>query len=96
MIEQAKRQRDIPRWLSISAFVFAVLGLAGIAVIEIGNCQNVNWLSYVLIALIYIPIQIVTEGILSSYLESSKWVVKLVPIILLVAFYTVLVLFKSN
>ena len=57
------------------------------AAIEVSGTYNQGWVSYVIVALIYFPIQIVTEGLLSAFWESPKWLSKLIPAILILCFY---------
>ena len=89
-----QNQIQLPMWFKIGATVFAILGLAALAAIEINGTYNQNWVSFVLIAALYIPIQIITEGILSVYWENPKWVTKIVPVIFLVCFYAAIFYFK--
>ena len=86
---------DIPVWLKVGAIIFSVLGLTALAAIEINGAYNQSWVSYVLIAFLYIPIQIITEGILSVYWESPKWIIKSIPIIFLICFYSAILYFKQ-
>ena len=80
-------QTELPMWLKVVAIIIVVAGLSALAAIEISGAQNINWLSFLLLALLYIPIQIITEGILSAYWESPKWIIKTIPIIFLACFY---------
>jgi hypothetical protein len=81
-------------WLIVGATIFSILGLAALAAIEINGKYNQSWVSFVLIAVLYIPIQIITEGILSVYWESPRWIIKIIPIIFLFCFYWVVLYFK--
>jgi len=91
---EAKSRKELPRWLISGAFVLAVIGLVVLAAIEIRGVGYSDWIPFALLALIYVPIQIVTESILSVCWESKKWVVKLIPVLLLVGFYGVILIFK--
>ena len=84
-----QQQLKLPTWLKAIAFILVVAGLSALAVIEINGGFNKGWHSYLLMAFLYIPIQIITEGIMSAYWESPKWIIKTIPIILLVCFYVV-------
>ena len=95
MIKSSDQQNvKFPAWLIIGSILFTILGLSVLAAIEIDGTYNQSWLSLLLIALLYIPIQIIVEGVLSVFWESKKWVTKLIPIIILACFYAVIFLFK--
>ena len=89
-----QNQIQLPIWLKVGSIVFAVLGLVALAAIEINGTYNQSWVSFVLIAFLYIPIQIITEGILSAYWENPKWATKIIPIIFLAGFYVAIFYFK--
>lgn len=85
---------DIPRWAIYGSFVLSVIGLAALAAIETSKVKYSGWISFVLVALLYILVQIVTEGILSIYLESKRWLVKIIPVLLIMSFYGIIFIIK--
>jgi uncharacterized membrane protein len=88
------QQKALPRWLIVGAIIVSILGLVVMAGLEISDIKYPNWTSFLLVALLYIPIQIVVEGILSAYWDNPKWAVKTVPVVLLAGFYGSLFLIK--
>ena len=64
------------KWAIVVSLIVAVCGLAVLALIETNIDYQQGWLSYVVVLVIYLPIQIVVEGVLAVYWESPKWVVR--------------------
>lgn len=84
----------LPLWLKFGAAIFSILGLVALAAIEINGIFNQSWITYVLVAFLFIPIQLVTESILSVFWENPKWSSKIIPVILLIYFYVGIYYFK--
>lgn len=68
------------------------MGHNALAAIEICGSENLNWVSLLVLVLVYAPI--VVLSILSAYWESPEWMAKAVPINLLVCFYGVVLTLK--
>ena len=90
----AQDQKELPQWLKYGSVILTIVGLGVLTVIEINNTYNQNWLSFLLVALLYVPIQVITESILSVYWESPKWIIKTIPIIFLASFYIAVLLLR--
>lgn len=87
-------QDKLPIWLIVGAVFFTVIGLLILAAIEISYDYRQSWLTLLIVALIYVPIQIVTEVIFSIYWESHTLLIKIIPIVFLIVFYWAVLSFR--
>jgi hypothetical protein len=87
-------RKALPNWVIVVALVTSILGLAVLAILEIGGFQDSTWTTFAIGAFIYFPIQILVEGFLSGFWEKRNWVVKLIPVVILVGFYLAVLIIK--
>jgi hypothetical protein len=87
-------RKALPKWVAVVALVISILGMAVLAILEIGDFQFSTWTTLAVGVFIYFPIQILVEGFLSGFWENRNWVVKLIPVVILVGFYLAVLLIK--
>jgi len=72
----------------------SVISICGLAAIETSIEYHQSWFTYIIVFVVYLPIQIVAEGVLSAFWESPRWFAKAIPIILISSFYGVIYFMK--
>lgn len=90
----SENKAAFPKWIIVVSLVTSVCGLAVLAAMETSIDYQQSWLTYVVVLVIYLPIQTVVEGVLSAFWESPKWFSKTIPIILISSFYGVIYFIK--
>lgn len=69
------------------AFVVAVLGGWAIFKFESQLAATASWLVYAAIAVLYVPVQILTDGAVGVFWEDKRWFSKVIAVAAIVLFY---------
>ena len=84
----------LPKWLWVLAFTVSVAALAALLLLDEphspGSPSLVGWLFFVLFAVpAYLLLTFVAEATLDILLGSRRWLVRAIPLLLVLAFYVI-------
>lgn len=91
MIEISKSEESakfLPACAYLSSLLVVVLCFSGMLWFE-SRENDSGWLQYILIAPLYLSLQILGEALLGVFCESGSWLAKLIPIAVIIAFYAI-------